>query len=141
MIRLVSTLLVFSISSLGIQAAEDEVVLLSVGGDLIDLVQSTDHRLETPKQATDFIQVYHQLLADRTKEEVDSLHEQILGFIPGFEVAYTAADSAEIAHIMSEIDLRLAAIQAIHRDKYTQDVAEKLTEAYQLILPTFGDEP
>ena len=41
---------------------------------------------------------------------------------------------------MSEIDLRLAAIQDVHAQKYTQDVVGLLTEAYQLILPTFGDE-
>ena len=41
---------------------------------------------------------------------------------------------------MSEIDLRLAAIQDVHAQQYTRDVIGLLTEAYQLILPTFGDE-
>ena len=86
------------------------------------------------------IGTYHQLLDIEVRSEVEALHRQIMNFIPGFEVAYTAADSAEIAHIMSEIDLRLATLQNVHAQNYTQDVVELLSEAYQLILPTFGDE-
>ncbi|MBL4580967.1 MAG: hypothetical protein JKY29_04035 [Gammaproteobacteria bacterium] len=120
--------------------AEDEFTLLKIDGNLIGPIESIDHRIDDAHQATRLISAYHQLLSAAVQAEVALLHEQILKFIPGFEVAYTAADSAEFSHLMSEIDLRFAAIQDVHAQEYKQDVIGFLTEAYQLILPTFGDE-
>lgn len=122
------------------QAAEEDFVLLNVKGDLIGPIEENAKMPVDRQQAARLIEAYHQQLGSQFKAEVETLHAQLLTFIPGFEVAYTAADSAEIAHIMSEIDLRLAALQTIHVQNYTQDVVGLLTEAYQLILPTFGDE-
>ena len=122
------------------QAAEEDLVLLNVQGDLIGPFEENTQMPVDTQQAARLIDAYHQLLDSQIQTEVEILHEQILRFIPGFEVAYTAADSAEISHIMSEIDLRLAALQALHVQHYTQDVVGLLTEAYQLILPAFGDE-
>ncbi len=122
------------------QGAEDEILLLTIEGDLIGPIESIEDGIDNAQQATRLISAYHTLLTAAEQIEVTSLHEEILEFIPGFEVAYTAADSAEFSHLMSEMDLRLAAIQDIHAQKYTQDVVALLNEAYQLILPTFGDE-
>jgi hypothetical protein len=133
-------LLILSFGLAGAQGAEDEFALLTISGDLIGPIESLDHRIDDARQATQLISAYHQLLSAEVQTEVALLHEQILKFIPGFEVAYTAADSAEFSHLMSEMDLRLAAIQDIHAQEYTQDVIALLTEAYQLILPTFGDD-
>jgi hypothetical protein len=133
-------LLILSFALTSAQGAEDEFVILTFDGNLIGPIEPIGDRIDNAQQATRLISAYHQLLSTRVQVEVASLHEQILGFIPGFDVAYTAADSAEFSHLMSEIDLRLAAIQDVHAQKYTQDVVGLLTEAYQLILPTFGDE-
>ena len=133
-------LLILSLGLTSAQGAEDEIVLLTFNGDLIGPIESIDHRIDDSQQATQLISAYHQLLSAEMQTEVALLHEQILEFIPGFEVAYIAADSAEFSHLMSEMDLRLAAIQDVHAQKYTQDVVGLLTEAYQQILPTFGDE-
>jgi len=122
------------------QGAEDEIVLLNLDDKRIGQIEPIADNIVDAKQAMRLIGAYHQLLDIEVRTEVEALHRQIINFIPGFEVAYTAADSAEIAHIMSEIDLRLATLQNVHAQNYTQDVVDLLSEAYQLILPTFGDE-
>ena len=121
-------------------AAEDEFVILIIDDNLIGPIQPIGERIDNAQQAMRLISAYHQLLTTRMQIEVTSLHEQMLRFIPGFEVAYTSADSAEFSHLMDEIDLRLTAIKDIHSLKYTQEVIGLLSKAYQLILPTFGDE-
>ena len=123
-----------------VQGAEDEFLLLTIGGNLIGPIEPLGDSIDDAQQASQLISAYHQLLTRQLQIEVASLHEQMLKLVPGFEVAYTAADSAEVAHVMSEIDLRLAAIQEVHAQKYTQDVIGLLAEAYQMILPTFGDK-
>lgn len=140
MVHYLPILLILGFALTGAQGAEDEFVTLTITGNLIGLIEPIGERIDNAQEATRLISAYHQLLTAQVQSEVASLHEQILGFIPGFEVAYTAADSAEFSHLMSEIDLRLATIQDIHAQKYTQDVIGLLSEAYQLILPTFGDE-
>lgn len=122
------------------QGAEDEIVLLNLDDKRIGQIEPIADNIVDAKQAMRLIGAYHQLLDIEVRTEVEALHRQIINFIPGFEVAYTAADSAEIAHIMSEIDLRLATLQNVHANNYTQDVVDLLSEAYQLILPAFGDE-
>ncbi|PCI78954.1 MAG: hypothetical protein COB20_05960 [SAR86 cluster bacterium] len=132
--------LILGLALASAQGAEDDFVILTINGDLIGPIEPIGDRIDNAQQASRLISAYHQLLSAQVQMEVASLHEQILEFIPGFEVAYTASDSAEFSHLMSEIDLRLAAIQDVHAQKYTQDVIGLLSEAYQLILPTFGDE-
>ena len=140
MARYLSVLLILGFALANARGAEDEFVILTIDGNLIGPIEPIGERINSAQEATRLISAYHQLLHPAAQIEVASLQAQILKFIPGFEVAYTAADSAEFSHLMSEIDLRLAAIQDVHAQKYTRDVIGLLTEAYQLILPTFGDE-
>jgi hypothetical protein len=140
MVRYLSVLLILGFALANAQGAEDEFVILTIDGNLIGPIEPIGDRIDNAQEATQLISAYHQLLNTAVQIEVASLHEQILEFIPGFEVAYTAADSAEFSHLMSEIDLRLAAIQDVHAQQYTREVIGLLTEAYQMILPTFGDE-
>ena len=140
MARYLSVFLILGFALTNVQGAEDEFVILTIDGNLIGPIEPIGDRINSAQEATRLISAYHQLLTPAVQIEVASLHEQILEFMPGFEVAYTAADSAEFSHLMSEIDLRLTAIQDVHAQQYTRDVIDLLTEAYQLILPTFGDE-
>ena len=133
-------LLILGLALGNAQGAEDEFVLLTIDGHLIGPIENRDDRIDNAQQAAELINSYHLLLDTKIRGEVESLHGEILTFLPGFEVAYKATDSAEIDHLMSEIYLRLAAIQDVHAQEYNQDVISLLNEAYQLILPTFGDE-
>jgi len=119
--------------------AEEDFELLTLDSHLIGLIEPPGVELDGAQQASNLIRIYHSQLTAAVRVEVEALHEGMLKLIPSFEVAYTAADSAEIAHVMSEIDLRLAAIQEIHALRYTIEAVDLLTSAYQLILPTFGD--
>lgn len=130
-----------AISFASVIGAEDEITLLTFDDNLIGAIENMGADIDSAQQAPVLIDAYHQLLTKEVQAEVSLLHEELVKLIPGFEVAYTAADSAEIAHIMSEMDLRLAAMRVIHIQHYTQEVVEQLTEAYRSILPTFGDEP
>ncbi len=120
--------------------AEDEVVLLTVEGNLIGLTMPFDGSISSREEALRLADAYHQLLPPAALAQVEVLHEQVLRLIPDFQVAYAAADSAEITHVMSEIDIRLAAMQEVYTREYTQQVMELLSEAYQVILPGFGDK-
>lgn len=121
------------------QGAEDEV-LLRLDGDLIGLPPTASEVLVDREQALRLIDDYYSLLAPEALRRVEALHREILGLIPDFEVAYAAADSAEITHVMSEIDLRLAALQQVYATNYTQEVTALLQKAYRLILPGLGEE-
>lgn len=140
MVRYPLVLLILCLPLASAQGAEGDSALLTLEGDLIGLRDFEKDEVENASQAAAIVGAYYQLLPNQTLTEADSLYQQLLSLIPGFEVAYAAADSAEIAHVMSEIDSRLAAIQKIHAENYTQDVADLLTKAYQIILPTFGDK-
>lgn len=136
---------IFSILALGCclgaaLAAEDEQLLLTIEGNLIGLIESGENTAGDRGEALRITDRYYGLLPPAVRSEVTALHAQIVRLIPDFEVAYAAADSAEITHVMSEIDLRLAALQAIYVEHYTQEVTVLLRQAYQLILPAFGDE-
>lgn len=122
------------------QGAEDEVVLLRIDGDLIGLAPTASEELIDREQALRLLDDYYSLLVPEELLNVEALHREILGLIPDFEVAYAAADSAEITHVMSEIDLRLAALQQVYATNYTQEVTVLLLEAYRLILPGLGEE-
>ena len=135
MTRYLPLLLVLGFSLASAQGAEDEFVILTIEGNLIGPIEPIEDSIDNAQQATRLINAYHQLLATQVQVEVALLHEEILGFISGFEVAYTAADSAEFSHLMSEMDLRLAAIQEVHAQKFTQDVVDLLTEALQFDKP------
>ena len=132
--------LVLALSLLTAYGAENDIQLLTIEGDLIGLSETFDSTAGDRQDAVGLVHEYHRLLPEGLRADVESLHQQMLKLIPDFEVAYAAADSAEITHIMSEIDSRWASIQEVHRQTYTFAVVSLLYEAYQLLLPTFDDE-
>lgn len=121
-------------------AAEDDVLLLTIEGNLIGLTEPFDGEIADRGAALRLANAYHRLLPEAALSQIEPLHAELLRLIPDFQVAYAAADSAEITDVMSEIDACLAAMQEIYAQEYTSEVIELLSEAYQLILPTFGDE-
>ncbi|MEX0965330.1 MAG: hypothetical protein WDZ52_14965 [Pseudohongiellaceae bacterium] len=121
-------------------SAEEDFLLLSIDRNLIGVTDALRGPVTNRDEALRLVIGYHHLLTADVQRDANSLHEQMLNLIPDFELAYTAADSAEITHVMSEIDLRLATISEIHAAHFNREVLELLTDAYMLILPTFGDK-
>lgn len=132
--------IVLSLSLLAAYGAENDIQLLTIEGNLIGLSETFDSTIVDRQDAVRLVHEYHRLLPEDLRTDVESLHQQILKLLPDFEVAYAAADSAEITHVMSEIDGRWASIQGVHRQTYTLAVVSLLNEAYQLLLPAFDEE-
>lgn len=132
--------IVLSLSLLAAYGAENDIQLLTIEGNLIRLSETFDSTIVDRQDAVRLVHEYHRLLPEDLRTDVESLHQQILKLLPDFEVAYAAADSAEITHVMSEIDSRWASIQGVHRQTYTLAVVSLLNEAYQLLLPAFDEE-
>jgi len=132
--------IVLSLSLLAAYGAENDIQLLIIEGNLIGLSETFDSTPADRQDAARLVHEYHRLLPEGLRTDVESLHQQILKLLPDFEVAYAAADSAEITHVMSEIDSRWASIQEVHRQTYTLAVVGLLHEAYLLLLPTFDVE-
>jgi hypothetical protein len=132
--------IVLSLSLLAAYGAENDIQLLTIEGNLIGLSETFDSTIVDRQDAVRLVHEYHRLLPEDLRTDVESLHQQILKLLPDFEVAYAAADSAEITHVMSEIDSRWASIQGVHRQTYTLAVVSLLNEAYQLLLPAFDEE-
>lgn len=120
--------------------AEDDVVLLTIQGNLIGLTEPFNADILDREEAIRLVNAYHHLLPQTAIAQIEPLYDQTLRLIPDFQVAYAAADSAEITDVMSKIDSRLAAMQKIYTQHYTPEVVDLLNEAYRLILPAFGDE-
>ncbi len=120
--------------------AEDDFVLLTIEGDLIGLTEPFDGNIDSREEALHLVDTYHRLLPPAALMQIKLLHNKVLQLIPDFQVAYAAADSAEITHVMSEIDIHLSAMKMIYLREYTQEVTGLLNNAYQLILPSFGDK-
>ncbi|MDG2337098.1 MAG: hypothetical protein P8N94_03795 [Gammaproteobacteria bacterium] len=132
--------IVLSLSLLDAYGAENDIQLLTIEGNLIRLSETFDSTIVDRQDAVRLVHEYHRLLPEDLRTDVESLHQQILKLLPDFEVAYAAADSAEITHVMSEIDSRWASIQGVHRQTYALAVVSLLNEAYQLLLPAFDEE-
>lgn len=132
--------IVLSLSLLAAYGAENDIQLLTIEGNLIRLSETFDSTIVDRQDAVRLVHEYHRLLPEDLRTDVESLHQQILKLLPDFEVAYAAADSAEITHVMNEIDSRWASIQGVHRQTYTLAVVSLLNEAYQLLLPAFDEE-
>ena len=132
--------IVLSLSLLDAYGEENDIQLLTIEGNLIRLSETFDSTIVDRQDAVRLVHEYHRLLPEDLRTDVESLHQQILKLLPDFEVAYAAADSAEITHVMSEIDSRWASIQGVHRQTYTLAVVSLLNEAYQLLLPAFDEE-
>ena len=132
--------IVLSLSLFAAYGAENDIQLLTIEGNLIGLSETFDSTIVDRQDAVRLVHEYHRLLPEDLRTDVESLHQQILKLLPDFEVAYAAADSAEITHVMSEIDGRWASIQGVHRQTYTLAVVSLLNEAYQLLLPAFDEE-
>jgi hypothetical protein len=64
------------------------------------------------------------------RTEIENLRHQLSALLPDYQVAFNAADSAELSQVKDEIDVRWAAIRRIHELQFTREVVRLLTEAY-----------
>lgn len=118
-------------------AAEETLTLLTIEGDLIGSIETLDANTDSEQ----LIRAYYALLEQDLYKEVEELHGQLLALIPYYEVAFIAADSAEITEVKSDIDTLWAQIRTVHAQYFTADVAGLLDDAYDSAFSTLGLKP
>ena len=112
------------LSSASVYSAEE--VLLTIEGNLIDRIELVDEG-----SAADLvITIYYDLLPDDARANIEILRGRLERLQPDYEVAYLAADSAEMTEVRDQIDDQWAVIQAIHLYYFTARVVDILNQAY-----------
>ena len=125
-------LLVFLLLVQCLYAADNEVIFLTIEGNLLERVEliSEDSDPET------IIASYYDLLPVPVSQEVKNRQQDLEKLLPDYEVAYLAADSAEMAEVRSEIDSKWARILVLHSEFFSAEVMLILNTAY---VAKFGD--
>lgn len=140
--RLILQLVMLTALALGIlcsipaSAAEDELTLLTLEGDRIGKLPE---KLDLQGGAIDpgkTIQDYYALLPTDVRLDLETLHSALLALIPDYDVAFTAADSAEITEVKSDLDSLWASIRTIHLQYFTTEVRALLDTAYDSAFST-----
>ena len=106
-------------------AAEEEV-LLFLSDDRIDLLASDGNEPD----AEDMIRRYYGLLAAPTQARLAALQMQLANRMEGYEVAFAAADTAEVNEIYTDLTRFWAEIQLIHYQEYSTAAMDELQTAY-----------
>ena len=125
-------LLVLILFARCLYAADNEVIFLTIEGNLLERVEliSEDSDPET------IIASYYDLLPVPVGQEIKNRQQDLEKLLPDYEVAYLAADSAEMAEVRSEIDSKWARILVLHSEFFSAEVMLILNTAY---VAKFGD--
>ena len=121
--NLLAFLWLLSVSNL--YAAEEEV-LLFLSDDRKDLLASDGNEPD----AEDMIRRYYGLLAAPTQARLAALQMQLANRMEDYEVAFAAADTAEVNEIYTDLTRFWAEIQLIHYQEYTTAAMDELQTAY-----------
>ncbi len=113
-------------------AADSEVIFLTIEGNLLERIEliSEDSDPET------IIASYYDLLPASVSREIKNRQQDLEKLLPDYEVAYLAADSAEMAEVRSEINSKWARILVLHSEFFNAEVMRILNTAY---VAKFGD--
>ena len=125
-------LLVLCLFARCLYAADSEVIFLTIVGNLLERIElnSEDSDPET------IIASYYNLLPISANQELTNRKQDLEKLLPDYEVAYLAADSAEMAEVRSEMDLKWAKILVLHFEFFNAEVMRILNTAY---VAKFGD--
>ncbi len=125
-------LLVFLLLVRCLYAADNEVIFLTIEDNLLERIEliSEDSDPET------IIASYYNLLPISVNQELTNRQQDLEKLLPDYEVAYLAADSAEMAEVRSEMDLKWAKILVLHFEFFNAEVMRILNTAY---VAKFGD--
>ena len=108
-------------------AAEQEPVLLTIEGHLVGPIESLSDSIDPAL----IIRSYYDLLPEEQREAAESRRLNLDALLPAYRVAFTAADSAELAQVMTDIDTHWSAILTLHALEFTRAVQQILIDAYR----------
>ena len=133
---LVAVTLAFCLAAVTVWAAEETLTLLTIEGNLIGKIDS----LANEQDANSVISAYYEQLSPSVLAEIEVLRRQLAKLVPDYDVAFTAADSAEITEVKSDINVSWSAIRTIHAHEFTQEVVDILDGAYKNVYHLIGQE-
>ena len=125
-------LLVLSLFARCLYAADSEVIFLTIEGNLLERIE----RISEDSDPETIIARYYDLLPVPVSREIKNRQQDLEKLLPDYEVAYLAADSAEMAEVRSEIDSKWARILILHSEFFSAEVMIILNTAY---VAKFGD--
>ncbi len=126
-----SALCVIGLSPDHSAAAEPEPILLSIEGHLVGRIES----LVDADNPARVISAYYDLIPEEQKDSLERRRESLTSLLPAYRVAFTAADSAELAQVVSDIETQWTAILTIHAQEFTREVQQILIVAYGEVYP------
>ena len=118
--------IVLALAPLPSNGAEEEFTVLTITGNLIDKIDSVTEG--SPPLQT--ITAYYQLLSEQNRENLLQLKGKLDRRVADYNVAYTAADTAEINEIYDELSFNWAAIRTLHAQEFTEAAITVLNAAY-----------
>ena len=125
-------LLVLSLFARCLYAADSEVIFLTIEGNLLERIE----RISEDSDPETIIASYYDLLPVPVSREIKNRQQDLEKLLPDYEVAYLAADSAEMAEVRSEINAKWARILVLHSEFFNAEVMRILNTAY---VAKFGD--
>jgi len=108
---------------------QDDVVL-TITGDLIKRKESIE-RLQAPQ----LIAGYYALLPQERRRRAVTLQQGLARLMPAYEVAWSAADTAELNNVVSDIATQWTRIRTLHAQEFTAAAVASLESAYASLYP------
>lgn len=107
------------------QAAE-EIELLKINSNLIDAIDS----LAGETDPASVVEAYYGELSSGDRKRAEILRRDLARLIPDYEVAFAAADTAEVNSVLSNIAYRWAVLRTFHAEHFTEAARAELFKAY-----------
>lgn len=114
-----------------ITATAQELTLRLIDNGLIDEMESVGADIT----ANSKIQIYYQQLPQSVQVMLQEYDEVLADLLVDYGVAHTAADSAEVTEIITDMNTVWIQIQKIYSESFTPAVIQTLHDAYSELYP------
>ena len=126
-VRLFSVCLVLASSA---AKPAEEAPILRITGNLIGSQPVID--AQPPRS---LIADYYSLLPEDLQSQATDFQQQLAELLPDYQVAYAAADTAELNGVMAKAGFVWASIRTLHARQFTAEAATSLSRAYGDLFP------
>jgi len=117
------------------QATDDEVLVLSISGNKIDVLENlteTENQLDT-------ITAYYAEIPEMSRQELAELWQRMRRRTEDYQVAFRSGDTAEINETLDDLGVLWASIRTVHAREFTNEAAAVIESAYAGIFPFIQD--
>lgn len=117
------------------QATDDEVLVLSISGNKVDVLENltgTENQLDT-------ITAYYAEIPEMSRQELAELWQRMRRRTEDYQVAFRSGDTAEINETLDDLGVLWASIRTVHAREFTNAAAEVIESAYAGIFPFIQD--